>query len=130
MKIPHRTYRSGGSSFPPSGCPILGCEPVTNLRIGHKVLRRGGVITELLAQLPDKRAQILQLAPILRSPNRPKYAPVRERHAGVRHQKIEQLELLGRQMDWLSRSLYQPQSRIEFYLSNSDRGGFVGPDRL
>src|ERR1039458_7158122 len=58
-------------SCAPSGRQIgLRFEPVTNLGVGNKVLGSGGVIAELLSQLPDKGAKIFQLAAVLRSPDR------------------------------------------------------------
>ena len=102
---------------PPRRQVDLRPEPVTNLRIRKNVLRRGGVIAELLSQLPDKRPEILQLSAVFRPPDRPQNARVRKRKSGVRHQKMKQLIFLGSHVDWRSRSLDLPPCRIDFDLS-------------
>src|ERR1700690_3884083 len=117
-------------SFPSSDVAVVGSEPVTNLGIGHHVLRRSGVVAQLLAQLPDERAKILQFAAVLGPPNGAEYTSVSQRNARVRHQEVEQLELLRSQMNRLSRSLHRPHRRIEFYFSDSNRRGFLGLRRL
>ena len=72
-------------SFLPSGRQIdLRSEPVTDLRIGKKVFGRGGVITELFPQLPDKSAEILQLMAVFRSPDCCQNAVVRKDRKSTR----------------------------------------------
>src|SRR5664280_1769493 len=100
-------------------------EPVTDLRIGQKVFGRGGVIAELFPHLPNKSTEILQLMAVFRSPDCCQNARVRKRKSGVRHQKMEQFEFLGCDVNCRSRSLHHAPHEIKFYLANCDRGGIV-----
>src|ERR1035438_2650565 len=67
----------------------LGSESVAHLRIGKQVSGRGGVVTELFPQLPDKSAEILQLAAVFRPPDSSQDPRVSKRKSGVRHQSEE-----------------------------------------
>src|ERR1039458_5524423 len=59
------------TSRPASGRHIgLRSESVADLRIGKKVFGRGGIVTELFPQLPDKSTEILQFAAVFRPPDR------------------------------------------------------------
>src|ERR1035441_2331833 len=102
------------TSRPPSGRHInLRSESVADLRIGKNVFGRGGVVTEFFPQLPDKSTEILQLAAVFRPPDGSQDARVRKREPRVRHQKMQQVEFLGCQVNYRSRPLQQPPGRVQ-----------------
>jgi len=55
---------------------------------------------------------------------------MRKRKPGVSHQKVEQLELLGRQVNGPSGSLHQPARRVKFYFTDTDDGGKIHLGRM
>src|ERR1017187_5172945 len=114
------------TSRPASGRHIsLRSESVADLRIGKQVSGRGGGVTELFPQLPDKSTEILQLAAVFRPPDRSKDARVGKRKSGVRHQKMKQFEFLGCEMNWCPRPFHLAPGRVQLDVSNPDGGGLV-----
>lgn len=61
----------------------------------------GGVVAQLLAQLPDINVQILRVLDMRRAPDVFGQLALRDDLAGTLHLEAQQIVLLGQQFHWL-----------------------------
>ena len=93
---------------------------VTDMGFRQQVFGISGIVFDLHADLPDKRAQILKLISVFRPPYRPEQFCVGNRSTGIGHQIVEQLKLFGSQMDLASLLLNQMPIGIQMDIADHD----------
>jgi len=75
---------------------------VANIDIGQQIAGIGGVILNLLAQLANEGAQVLDLFAAIGAPHGGEKPGVSNHAAGAAHQAVENIKLLAREVNWLA----------------------------
>jgi hypothetical protein len=94
---------------------------VTVVSVGQQVLWMPRIVFDLLAHLANKGSQLFEFISVLRSPHLFQQARMRDWLSGVKHQVVEHLEFLWRQVDIAPALLDPVLDRVELDLAEPDR---------